>query len=220
MDDKDAYKKYPNLRKWFNKLWVAELMKYNCGPCGTAPEQDTYCIIRPIYNLSGMGLGAHAKEIKAGDISATPPGYFWCEYFTGHHYSVDYEWVLETNPYWNPISSYIGVNRANFTKFDEWYKTDYTPEFPTCNDSFANLPIEFRLLSEVKKINVEFKGNSIIEVHLRTSDDPKYDHLIPIWKSTRGDKYHWLRDEGYQFIESYDDADGFLTDPRVGFFVK
>ena len=218
MTDDEAYKKYPHHRKWFNKLYVAELFKYKCGPCGTAPEEDGVYIVRPIYNLSGMGVGATVKEIKAGDVKATPPGYFWCEYLTGKHYSANYEWQYDRDSItgrwiqpWKKSSCWEGVNMPiNVTKFVEWKRSDYAPRVP---DQLA-------VLCDVKEINVEFKGDQVIEVHLRTSPDPNYDYLIPVWASDFGAKKQHMEMHGYDFIESYDNADGHLDDPRIGFLVK
>ena len=67
MEDCDAYVKYPNHRKWFNKLWLSEMLGYKCGPAGTdIPEDGTY-VVRPIYNLGGMGAGAKVVELKKDD---------------------------------------------------------------------------------------------------------------------------------------------------------
>lgn len=211
MDDQEAYNLYPQHRKWFNKLYVAELFKYDCGPCGTAPTKDGTYIVRPIYNLAGMGIGATVKEIKADDYTATPPGYFWCEYLKGKHYSATYEFVYDAQPYWKPISCWEGTNMPiNLTRFTEWKRSDYIPEVPR----------ELLELYDVKRINVEFKGNDIIEIHLRESSDPDYDHIIPVWASDSSSKIEHQKMHGYRFIESPDDADGYLDDPRVGFLVK
>jgi len=211
MQDDEAYLKYPQHRKWFNKLYIAETFGYKCGPAGVdIPEDGTY-VIRPIYNLSGMGIGATVKQLKAGDENSTPPGYFWCEYLRGRHYSATYEFVHHTNPYWRPISCWEGVNMPlNLTKFVEWRRSDYIPEVPR----------QLNVLSDVGRINVEFKGNDVIEVHLRESPDPKYDHIIPVWASDFGAKKQHMEMHGYDFIESYDNADGQLDDPRIGFLVK
>ena len=66
MQDDDSYILYPHHRKWFNKLYVAELFGYDCGPAGVAPTKDGTYVIRPIYNLSGMGVGAEVKEDTSG----------------------------------------------------------------------------------------------------------------------------------------------------------
>ena len=210
MEDCDVYFEYPHHRKWFNKLWLSETLGYNCGPAGTdIPEDGTY-VIRPIYNLSGMGAGAEVKELKKGDRKSIPPGYFWCEYFTGKHLSANYQFVHAVAPHWKPLSCWEGTNMpVNLSKFYEWKRSEYIPKVPR----------ELNELSDVKQINVEFKDDKVIEVHLRTSPDPEYDHFIPVWKSDEGKVSHYLM-HGFKFIEFFDDADGHINDPRVGFLVK
>lgn len=218
MQDNDAYLKYPEHRNWFNKLWVAEKLGYKCGPAGLAPEEDGVYVVRPIYNLSGMGVGATVKEIKAGDTTQVPAGYFWCEYFEGPHYSADYKWQYDRDHIWGHWkepwkgqSCYEGINMPiNLSKFYEWKRSDYIPKVP---DQLVEL-------SKVEHINVEFIGDKVIEVHLRQSPDPKYDHIVPVWASDLGPKKQMYEMHNYQFIEDYDNADGQLEDPRIGFFVK
>lgn len=218
MDDDDAYLKYPHHRKWFNKLYLSELLGYDCGPCGSAPTKDGTYVVRPIYNLSGMGVGATVKQMKAGDFNTTPPGYFWCEYFDGIHYSANYKWYTDRNNVdgtwrlpWRGISCWEGTNMPmNLTKFVEWKRSVYIPRVPD----------ELVPLRDVGKINVEFIGDKPIEVHLRVSTDPTYDHLIPVWASDLGPKREHMELHGFEFIEDYDDADGHLEDPRIGFLVK
>lgn len=210
--DEDNYQKYPHHRKWFNKLWIAELFKYDCGPNAVPPSKDGTYVVRPIYNLSGMGVGATVKELKVGDKKTVPPGYFWCEFLKGKHYSANYKWKVDhiTGGQWVGESCWEGTNMPiNLSKFTEWKRSEYIPE----------VPAELKELYDVKEINVEFKGNQVIEVHLRTSPDPDYDHIIPIWKSDEGKVSHYLM-HGFNFIEFFDDADGHLKDPRVGFLVK
>ena len=218
MEDYESYQKYPHHHKWFNKLYIAELFGYDCGPCGTAPTKDGTYVVRPIYNLSGMGVGAHVKEIKAGDDRSVPAGYFWCEYLTGKHYSANYRWQYDRDMIngkwlqpWKGSSCWEGTNMPiNLTKFVEWKRSDYIPEVPD----------ELVCLRDVGVINVEFKGNQVIEVHLRPSPDPDYDHIIPVWASDLGVKKQHMETHGYNFVNSYDDADGQLDDPRIGFLVK
>jgi len=218
MEDWEAYGAYPHHRNWFNKLWVAEKMGYDCGPAGIAPADDGVYVVRPIYNLSGMGVGATVKEIKGGDYNQVPAGYFWCEYFDGPHYSADYKWEYDRDNImgewkepWRGQSCYEGVNMPiNLSKFYEWKRSDYIPPVP-------NELVELR---DVGHINVEFIGDKVIEVHLRQSPDPKYDHIVPVWASDLGPKKQTYEIHNYQFIEDYDNADGQLDDPRIGFFVK
>ena len=218
MEDDAAYNLYPQHRMWFNKLWLSEKLGYKCGPAGVdIPEDGTY-VIRPIYNLSGMGVGATVKKLKAGDRNSTPPGYFWCEYFLGTHYSANYIWQYDRDMIngqwrdpWKGRSCWVGINMpVNVSKFVEWQRSDFVP----------SVPDELTELCDVKEINVEFIGDKVIEVHLRHSPDPDYDHIIPVWASDLGPKKDHMEMHGYDFIEAYDDANGHIDDPRIGFLVK
>lgn len=207
MYDEDAWDKYPQHHNWFNKLFVAEQMGYKCGPSGLAPTITDYYMVRPTYNLSGMGIGADMIKIPAGDASKVPPGYFWCEFIPGIQYSATYEFV---NNKWKVVSCWQGDLAArSFTRFTGWIRSTYAPEVPR----------QFNVLSDVGLINIEFKGNSPIEVHLRSSLDPDYDELVPVWADSSINNEAYIS-RGYTYIESFDDANGFLQIPRLGFFVK
>lgn len=170
MNDCDAWFKFPQHRKWFNKLYVAEKFGYYCGPCGVEPKKSGKYIVRPIYNLSGMGLGAKVENIEAGDLSKTPAGYFWCEYIEGKQYSVTYKYE---NNVWVSKSCFVGENTdQNLTKFTVWRRTNFYPDFPS----------EVNGLEDVGTVNIEFKDKYPIEIHLRDTPDPDYDIFIPIWE--------------------------------------
>ena len=206
MEDSDAWKLYPQHHKWFNKLYIAELEGYNCGPSGVAPTTSDEYIIKPIYNLSGMGVGARVEYIEAGDYSKVEPGYFWCDYLEGNHYSVTYYW----DSYWKALHTYQGFNdKCCLTKFHKWVKVDI--EIPT--------PSYLACLSDVPIINVEYKGTNPFEVHLRGTPDPQASEIIPIWQSNI-DLIDSYTSQGYVFIESFDDANGMLIDSRLGFMFK
>jgi len=213
LDDEAAYKAFPKHRKWFNKLWLAEQLGYECGPCGVAPSRSDRYIVRPIYNLAGMGVGAEFKYIEAGDYNRVPPGYFWCEILKGRHLSVSYEFRHDTNPYWKPVSGWYG----------EYYEEDVVWKFKRWTRmkeaDYPVLPRFFNELSSISRINVEFKENKPFEVHLRDTPNPNYDELMPVWEGDEKaiDKYVEM---GYLYIPNRQDADGFLKVPRVGFLVK
>lgn len=92
-----------------------------------------------------------------------------------------------------------------FVKWERIYK--YKP-----------LPRPFREIN-VPVINVEYIGNKVIEIHLRDTPDPQYQQLIPVWEDSAFD-VEQMKLEGYSFVRSFDDADGFLVPPRLGFLVK
>jgi hypothetical protein len=206
MNDIQAYREYPHLTHWYNKLWFSEQMGHECGPASISPTKSGWYVVRPIMNLSGMGVGAKKTWIEEGDATVVPLGYFWCEWFKGNQYSVTYEWDDE----WKAISSWHGAkSEEDLCKFHTWKKSEYLPK----------IGIFFHELADVGKINIEFIEDKPIEVHLRDSSDPNYETLIPIWSEEEYliDKYEKL---GYTYIHSYDNADGFLKRPRLGFMVK
>lgn len=205
--DCHAWSQYPHHRKWFNKLWVADTMGYDCGPAGIAPNSTGEYCVRPIYNLSGMGVGARHQVIETGDASVVEPGYFWTEWFRGVHKSVDYKW---TDGKWQPTGCWVGINNPdNLSKFVRWDKSNAALPAP----EIANE------LQDIKLINIEFIGSKVVEVHLRGSPDPKGNAFVPIWKGEE-DQIAKFESLGYEFLEDYEDADGYLEIPRIGFCVK
>jgi hypothetical protein len=211
MDDTQAWNEYPRYRDWMNKLWFSMRMGYDCGPSGVPPSRDGYYIVRPIYNLSGMGVGARKEFIRAGDVSVVQPGYFWCEWFEGTHYSATYGPFNHTEKgRWKPRHCFSGETDENsLTFFKVWRRVKNVPDLPRL----------FHELSSIPTINVEFIRDKPIEVHLRDTPDPLADEFIPVWKGQEKmiDIYTSM---GYSYIESYDNADGFLDIPRIGFMIK
>ena len=209
--DDQAWDVFRRHRLWFNKLYVSERLGYNCGPGGTLPKTAGHYIVRPIYNLRGMGVGTTLEYLDPLTYDKVPPGYFWCEQFEGRQYSATYRFVHNTQPHWQPISCWEGVlPNDSFSYFKTWMRSNHFPEVPKI----------FNELSDVQTINVEFIGDKPIEVHLRTTPDPDYDVLIPIWSDTPSLVREQLADSGYTWIESYDNADGYLAKARLGFFVR
>ena len=133
----------------------------------------------------------------------------------GKHYSIDYEWYVDKPPFWRPIVSYRGILEPfNLSKFTAWFKVDYS----------ILLSSLFYELSNVGKINVECIEDKIIEIHLRPNSDPGdgtvYEELVPIWQDDYNKSIPSFLEQGYKWVDSYDDADGELRNPRVGFFVR
>lgn len=206
MTDEDAYFTFEQHRLWFNKLWLADQLGYECGPCGTTPSISGMYIVRPIMNLIGMSARAQRLWLTDRDYNKIPPGYFWCEWFDGDQLSVTYEY----NDEWQMTTAWQAERDVNnLSLFKKWSKIDNAPSLPSLCDE----------LKDVGLINVEFIGDKIIEVHLRDTPDPDFEELIPIWEGQET-KIKQLIEEGYTFIDDFDDADGFITHPRIGFMVK
>jgi len=217
--DEDAWNAYPLHRKYFNKLWLSQKLGYSCGPAGVAPfKKDTY-IVRPIYNLYGMGLGAKEMILGPDDCDSVEPGYFWCEKFDGVHRSIDYGWKnnIETNWSYEQKSCFIGEKDTNNPfLFKRWYR-DVSFKFwlpPILND-IPHVSEKYR----IPRWNLEIIDNNVIEVHLRGSPDPDYDEIIPVFQGFNVTlPEHRIKD--YKFIQSEDDAGGRLNPKRLGFYVR
>jgi len=191
-----AWEKYPQFHQWFNKLYLSERLGYKCGPCGLAPAESGWYCVRPVINLAGMGVGARKQWINAGDNRSVEPGYFWCEWFDGRQISATYRWRSG----WIPVSAFEGVRDVeNLSRFSYWMRTE------------APILRGFEELHSAEVLNVEFIGDRIVEINFRESPDPDADLFIPIWADM---------DVPEDMIPSFEDADGYLEVPRLGFVVR
>lgn len=205
MNDIDAWLKFPQLRHWYNKLWLSEQLRYTCGPGGVPVPYHGVWIHRPIINLEGMGLGTKFDVISPKEKGIVPPGSFWCEVFEGVHRTIDYRWSPSGR--WVQENCFVGWKTSG-GQFYKWTRDKF--EF--------TLPHFFWELSPCKKINVELIGDKIIEVHQRGNPDPvEYDEFIPVW----GEVLQWKdKYSDHTYVESFEDCEGQLSPPRLGFFCK
>ena len=224
-EDYEAWEAYPQYRWLFNKLELSSKLKYDCGPACVPIKKANNYIIRPIYNLYGMGIGAHKKfldpKIHGEEMihhKHIPPGYFWCEWFDGTHYSLDF--IREGNR-WTPFSSMIGIHdtEKSLSRFVEWKVV--TPSFFR-----INLPEWIEDIETEKYLNIETKGQKILEIHLRSGNDIAWNYsvgtkIIPVWKGFDYKEYEHL-----PFIENFHkdsfiyEADGNLSDIRLGYYIN
>jgi hypothetical protein len=178
-----------------DKLILSKKMGYNCGPVGIdVPVPDWY-IVRPCVNPMGLGLGAKKVWINK-DTDNLPLGFFWCEWFTGKHLSVDYHFGSQD-------VTVQGIKpESTFTQWSIWKRTEDVVPLPDILTDIAQ---------RYEWINCEFIGGKLIEVHLRHNEDFEggIDHFIPVWK---GQNTH--PPKGYAYID-YPDVHG-----RIGAFVK
>jgi hypothetical protein len=203
-EDVDAWYRYPQYRQWFNKLYVADLFGYRCGPAGIPVSEPGSYIVRPIYNLAGMGVGAKLMELTTADISLIPPGYFWVERFQGTHYSVDY---VRGEQGFTQLNCYIGENDPDeLSKFYHWKKSDYQ----------FSLPLDISTI-DVPRINIEAIGDKIIEVHLRNGFDHLMhcDEIVPVFANDLPKSL-----TGYNYVEGPAEGYGWLDNPRRGYWVR
>lgn len=214
--DNDAWHHYPQHRSFFNKLELSLKLGYTAGPSGVNVPNNNEYIVRPIMNLNGMGVGASKTYITTDNLTAVPPGYFWCEYFYGNHISIDYEWQQKDYgpPVLCPIFAAQGYRSdLELYRFNSWRQIQI-PYIP--------LPEWISVLSDVPRINIEFINDKIIEIHLRAGVDfpPGATEIIPKWSDMPDDECAIFTRQGFKYIDNFDDAEGQLDIKRLGFYYR
>ena len=182
-----------------DKLILSKYLNYNCGPVGIDVSKPGWYIVRPCVNALGLGFGAEKVWLEK-DTTHLPYGYFWCEWFEGNHYSVDY-----FPRYGTKVFTVQGFRPENdLIKWDKWMKVDNieTQRIPECVWSVVN---------QYHRINIEYIDDKVIEVHLRENEDfdGSITEFIPVWKGQ-----DTTPPDGYEY-RYYPDIHG-----RIGAFVK
>lgn len=180
----------------FDKLILSRYLGYMCGPVGTPVPKEGYYMVRPCVNALGLGLGAQKHYIKDSTNHLTP-GHFWCEWFDGDHISIDYDWGKQCLAVQGFKAS------GTFTRWDRWIRVDDVkikmPAF------LGNIRVKY------SKINCEYIGGKLIEVHLRHNPDfpGNRQEYIPVWQGQNE-----CPPQGYEYIEDPD------VHGRIGAWVK
>ena len=178
-----------------DKLILSRKMGYVCGPTGLdVPKPDHY-IVRPCVNLLGLGLGASRMWIERSS-DHLPLGFFWCEWFSGRHLSVDYRAGIQ-------VLCVEGFKPSDtFTKWQCWKRVPDQVAFPKILEPLVN---------SYEYINCEFIGGHLIEVHFRKNEDfsGNISEFIPVWEGETP-----APPPGYTYRE-YPDVHG-----RIGAYVK
>ena len=165
MNDYDAWVSASVDDLWlFDKLILARRLGYCCGPAGVPVPHAGVYVVRPVTNLAGMGRGASLQYL--GPKTELPPGYFWCEVFTGQHLSIDYCYgvaVLSVEGLRDPA--------APLWRWNRWQVVDNI------------LPLPLSELAKFPYLNIEYIGGHAIEVHLRHNPNFEYSNTvaIPVW---------------------------------------
>lgn len=209
-DDIQAWNEADPEDLWvYDKLYIAKRLGYNCGPSGLQiPKlENTKWIVRPITSFCGMSAGAHIYRQGKTSFYDIPLGYFWSEYFEGEQYSVDYLYGEQYITY-----RAVRPKKNPLYKFKKWVRADkeiIPPKFiKDVLDKYDHTNVEY-IVTET--------GPKVIEVHLRCNPNPDVEEMIPVWASDDGQK---LCPKGFVFEEAYGDADGYLEDQRLGFYVR
>jgi hypothetical protein len=185
----------PNDIWGLDKLILSRKLGYTCGPVGlNVPKPGNY-IVRPCINMLGLGLGAQKVWIEDETLDL-PIGHFWCEFFEGRHFSIDYYNGTQ-------FLCVEGTKPDNtFIKWRSWRRNDIRLPFPE---------ILRELLPRNPWMNCEFIGDKLIEVHYRKNEDftGNINHFIPVWQGESTEP-----PPGYTY-RAYPDVHG-----RIGAFVK
>ena len=196
LDSSDEWNIIHNEDLWvYNKLFLSRTLGYNCGPSGVPVPKPDFYIIRPSFNLLGMGRFSRIEWVE-NETEHLNPSEFWCEIFEGEHLSVDYRRKkadLIVKGYREPGSSLY--------RWSKWEKVERHIEFPSILEN---------LKGDYEWINCEFIGGKLIEVHFRRNSDFRYGNnvAIPVWKDQNVPK-----DGKYRYIEDVDYLrKGFLVD--------
>jgi hypothetical protein len=220
-EDYQAWIEYPQYRWIYNKLELSIKLGYDAGPACVPITKTGNYIIRPIYNLYGMGIGSHIRKIDISEAklmenhALIPPGYFWCEYFEGDHISIDFKRTKSPSGSifaWKIFHAMQGIeNKKELTKFEKWIRIELTDIL---------LP-DFLNEIDCPYLNIEMIGNKIIEVHLRKGNQVLYGQKIgasvtPLWRGQE----HYINSDRY--IENEDptvmyNASGYIGDVRIGY---
>jgi hypothetical protein len=214
-DDWELWNSESPYRWIFNKLELALRCKHIAGPVPVLPPLDGYYIVRPIYNLFGMSIMAKKVWLNTYDnpvlMDNIHPGNFWCEWFAGNHYSIDFEW----NKGWKPMFTTRGFNSDDeIWRWTKWIKVDY-PDI--------KLPTFLDELKDNQILNIEFRGNHIVEVHLRLGNMNgdwnglwEQNEIVPIWEDRLEEK-DLLLNSGYKYIERREITGNRKEISRLGF---
>ena len=182
-----------------DKLILSRKLGYKCGPVGLDVPEPGYYIVRPCVNMLGLGLGAQKVWIEE-ETMHLPVGHFWCEFFEGNHYSIDF-----LPQYGVKVNTIRGIKeRDTFIKWDKWMLVEDSNE--------QQIPeILYPTILSYDRINLEFIGDKLIEVHLRRNEDFDGDiiEFIPVWEGQ-----DTTPPAGYKYRD-YPDVHG-----RIGAFVK
>jgi len=196
LDGNDEWNNIHHDDLWiYNKLFLSRVLGYTCGPSGTTVPKSDFYIIRPSFNLLGMGRFARIEFVyKSTD--QFHPAEFWCEVFDGEHLSVDFR-----NGQSELVVKGEKDNDDPLYKWKKWEKIDQKIEFPS---------VLSKLKGNYEWINCEFIDEKLIEVHFRQNPDFRYNNTIaiPVWND---EKPKNIKD--YIFIE---DKDYY----RKGFYIK
>ncbi len=205
-DDMESWRRYPAQRWVFNKLLICETQGIEHAPHGVEPPRFPV-FSKPIYNLRGMGLGSRVIETRADYLASLTPGHMWMRLLDGEHLSTDTA-VIDGEPVW---WRHARGEATGGGTFDHWLVL-----------GAAHPPLEAKLGAWLRTnlrgytgmVNFETIGESIIECHLRFTDqwpdlyggDPWVSAVVELYASGRWRYEERSRRDGYSVVAWGDPA--------------
>jgi hypothetical protein len=161
-EDADAWQWYPAHRWVYDKLAVALSQGLDAGPHGTAPPRFPV-FSKPIVNLRGMGVGSRVLNSQADYDQHYAPGHFWMTLLDGRHVSSDIALVNGAPHWWRHVTG----KPAGEGTFDYWA---VHAESDADIERRCGAWVRRHLVGYTGMLNLETIGGTIIEAHLRCTD--------------------------------------------------
>ena len=161
-DDPEAWEWNPKHRWVFDKLQVALSQGLEAGPHGTQPPRFPV-FSKPIMNFRGLGAGSRTLHSAEDYALHHAPGHFWMTLLEGPHISSDVVVVGGEPRWWRHVTG-VAVGEG---MFDYW---TVHAEFNGKLEARCGAWIEENLQGYTGMLNLETIGGTIIEAHLRLSD--------------------------------------------------
>jgi hypothetical protein len=161
-EDSDAWQWYPAHRFVYDKLALALSQALAAAPHGVPPP-DYPVFSKPIVNLRGMGVGSRVLSSQADYLEYYAPGHFWMTLLDGRHVSSDVV-VVDGKPCW---WRHVTGRPAGEGTFDYWI---VHAEPDAGIETRCGAWIGSNLAGYTGMLNLETIGGTIIEAHLRFSD--------------------------------------------------
>ena len=198
-EDCDAWQWYPAHRWVYNKLAIALSQNLEAGPHGVTPARFPV-FSKPITNLKGMGVGSRVLQTAADYERHYAPGHFWMTLLDGRHVSSDVV-VVDGEPRW---WRHATGKPAGEGTFDYW-TVHAEPDVDI--ETHCGAWVRKNLAGYTGMLNLETIGGSIIEAHLRFTDQwpdlygPGWvDALVGLYENGGWDFYDEDRSEGYSVV--------------------
>jgi hypothetical protein len=161
-EDSDAWQWHPAHRWVYDKIAIALSQKLDAAPHGVTPPRFPV-FSKPIINLKGMGVGSRVLRNAAEYEDNVTAGHMWMTLLEGRHVSSDIA-VVDGEPRW---WRHVTGHTAGEGTFDYWtVQAAHEPEL----EDYCGGWIRKHLRGYAGLMNMETIGGSMIEVHLRMSD--------------------------------------------------